>query len=215
MKLRIADCKLPIGMAVLIIASTAMLHADEIIDRVLAIVGGEMVTLTDVTAARDFGLVDATAGDDVQAILPRLIDRELILLEVDRYAPPEPTPDALDAQVAARRARFPGEQPFQAALTRSGISESHLRETLRQDLRIQTYLDQRFAVPPPSDEELGRYYQEHRQAFTRGGEAAPFDAVRTQVALAAINERRGQLIGDWLTGLRRRTDILDLSAPAR
>ena len=212
MKLHMAHCTGLIAVA--LIASAALVRADEILDRVLAIVGGEMVTLTDVTAARDFGLVDAPPGADVKEILPRLIDRELILAEVDRYAPPEPNPDALDAEVKARRARFSSEQAFQTALTRSGISEGHLRETLRQDLRIQTYLDQRFAVPPPSDDELGRYYRDHLQAFTRGAEVAPFDAVRTQVALAAITARRTQLIGDWLAGLRRRADILDLTGPA-
>ena len=33
-----------------------------------------------------------------------------------------------------------------AALARSGIDEKHLRETLRQDLRIRAYLDQRFTA---------------------------------------------------------------------
>jgi hypothetical protein len=150
--------------------------AQEILDRVLAIVGGRMITLADVTAARDFGLVDAPAGaDPVRDILPRLIDRELILAEVDRYAPPEPAAEALDAELRARRERFPSESAFQAALARSGINEGRLRETLRQDLRIRAYLDQRFAGA----------------------------------------DRRDEVVREWVAGLRRRTDIIDLSAPAQ
>ena len=150
--------------------------AQEVLDRVLAIVGGNMITLTDVNAARDLGLVDAPTGaDPIRDILPRLVDRELILAEVDRYAPPEPAIEALNTELRARRERFPNEAAFQAALARSGINEGRLRETLRQDLRIRAYLDQRFAG----------------------------------------SDRRDEVVREWVAGLRRRTDIIDLSGPAR
>jgi hypothetical protein len=42
------------------------------------------------------------------------------------------------------RARFPAPDAFNAALARSGIDEKHLRETVRQNLRMTAYLDQRF-----------------------------------------------------------------------
>ena len=119
----------------------------EILDRVLAVVGGDVITLSDVTAARDLGLQSTeSAADPVRAVLSKLIDRELILVEVERYAPPEPPSAAVDAEVAKVRARFPSADAFNAALTRSGIDEKHLRETLRQDLRIRSYEDQRFAA---------------------------------------------------------------------
>jgi hypothetical protein len=121
--------------------------AGEILDRVLAVVGGDVITLTDVTAARDLGLQSAEgATDPVRVVLSKLIDRELVLAEVERYAPPEPTAEAVDAAVAAVRARFASQDTFDATLARSGIDERHLRETLRQDLRIQAYEDQRFAA---------------------------------------------------------------------
>jgi hypothetical protein len=212
MKLQIADCQLRIGVcALMLLAGSGVARGDEVIDRVLAVVGGEMITLTDVTAARDLGLVPAPAtGDPVRAVLARLIDRELILAEVDRYAPPEPAADALDRAARAVRARFPTDAAFQRALQRSGIDEPHLRETLREDLRIQAYLDQRFAVPAPSDSDLQQYYRAHPQAFTRGGELLPFDAARAQVADAIIAERRNVLVDQWVAGLRRRGDITDL-----
>jgi hypothetical protein len=143
----------------------------EIIDRVLAVVSGQLITLSDVTAARDLRLVAVAAGGDpVRNTLTKLIDRELVLAEVDRYAPPEPTADAVDREVQRVRARFDNADGFAAALARSGIDENHLRETLRQDLRTRAYLDQRF---PSSD-------------------------------------RREALIDDWVAGLRRRAEVLDL-----
>ena len=104
------------------------------------------------------------APDPLREILSRLIDRALVLAEVDRYAPPEPDAAAVDRAVDAVRARFATPEALAAALARVGISETHLRETLRGDLRIRAYLEQRFTVAQPGDEELGRYYRDQPRA---------------------------------------------------
>jgi hypothetical protein len=129
---------------VLCLLCVPYLHS-ETIDRVLAVVGGQVITLTDVTAARELGLQSATGADPVRDILSKLIDRELMLAEVDRYGPPEPARDVVDRELAAIRGRFANDRAYEAALARSGIDEQHLRETIRQDLRTRAYLDQRFA----------------------------------------------------------------------
>jgi hypothetical protein len=159
-------------MAVALAACLSAPLRGETIDRVLAVVAGQMITLTDVTAARDLGLQTADRADDpIRAILTRLIDRELVHAEVDRYAPPEPDAAAVDREVARVRTRFPSLQAFDATLARSGIDENHLRETVRQDLRVAAYLNQRFT---------------------------------------AAGDRRQQAIDDWMAGLRRRADVIDL-----
>ena len=84
----------------------------------------------------------------MRAVLNKLIDRELVLAEVDRYAPAEPTTEAVNREILRVRQRFPSAADFDAALARSGIDEQHLRETLRQDLRMRAYLDQRFSATP-------------------------------------------------------------------
>ena len=117
----------------------------ETIDRVLAVVAGQLIMLSDVTGAIDLGLQSADgASDPVRAVLTKLIDRELVLAEVDRYAPPEPTSEAVDGELQRVRQRFASPDAFESALARSGIDDTHLRETLRQDLRMRAYLDQRF-----------------------------------------------------------------------
>ena len=129
----------------------AMCHSAgaEIIDRVLAVVGGVVITQSDVTAAFDVGLSAPGQTDDpLAAVLSQLIDRQLMLTEVERYAPPEPAADALDRAAAAVRARFSSEQAFGAALARSGLDTSRLRQLLRDQLRIDAYLEQRFNVTP-------------------------------------------------------------------
>jgi hypothetical protein len=163
--------------AVAVVACLSVVARAEVIDRVLAVVGGQLITLSDVTAARDLRLVPPEqTADPVRAILSKLIDRELVLAEVERYAPPEPTADAVDVEVRRVRARFDSDEALEAALTRSGMDEQHLRETLRQDLRIRAYLDQRFS---------------------------------------AASDRRDEALAEWMTGLRRRGDVIDLYLPTR
>jgi hypothetical protein len=131
---------------VLAMLATAGTRA-ETIDRVLALVANQLITQSDVTAAIDLGLQSSDgAADPVRAVLSKLIDRELVLAEVDRYAPAEPTAAAVDREVARVRQRFASPSAFDATLARSGIDERHLRETLRQDLRMREYLDQRFSA---------------------------------------------------------------------
>jgi parvulin-like peptidyl-prolyl isomerase len=182
----------------------------EVIDRVLAVVAGQLITLSDVTAARDLGLQSAEgAADPVREILSKLIDRELIVAEVDRYAPPEPGVQAIESALEEVRSRFATAEAFQTALAGAGMTEAHLRETLRQNLRIRGYYEQRFTVVLPGEDELGRYYRERADAFTRNGSTASFEDVRQQVLQMYITERRNALAEEWIAGLRRRADIVD------
>ena len=165
-----------IGIAIVV---TIVAARAETIDRVLAVAGGQVIMLSDVTGALEFGLVsDDGAADRIGAALAKLISRGLMLVEVNRYAPPDPPDTAIDREIAAARARFPSGQAFEAALGRSGITEAHLRETVRENLRIRAYIDQRFA----------------------GAES---------------EARRQTLVDEWVAGLRRRTDIVDLYATSR
>jgi len=172
--LRIGDCGLRIDRLIggLLIGATLQVVTlrAEIIDRVLAVVAGQVITLSDVTAARELGLQPAAgAADPVRAVLTRLIDRELELAEVDRYAPPEPSAEAVDRAVDVIRGRFPSVQAFEEALARSGLDDRHLRETLRQDLRIRAYEDQRFAA---AGERRAAVYAEWMAGLRRRGDVS-------------------------------------------
>lgn len=183
----------------------------EIIDRVLAIVSGRVILLSDVVAAQELGLVAATASEDpVRGALHSLIDRALVEAEVDRYAPPTPEEEAVDRELRVVRGRFTSSQAFDRAVARVGFDAGHLREWLRQDLRIRAYLDERFIVVPPTENELETFYQDHPERFTAGGIRVPFDDVRSLVVQAVNEARRGELVDEWISNLRRRADIRDL-----
>jgi hypothetical protein len=161
----------------------------EIIDRVLAILPGQIITLSDVEAALELGLVEAPAGSErIAGGLSAIIDRVLMLNELRRVSPPEPSPAAIDARVARIRQRFATPAELARVFESRGLDETVLRLFAADDLRLASYLDERFtAAAQPTDEEIRQAGESARQRLTV--------------------DRRRTLIGAWTAELRRRADV--------
>ncbi len=119
--------------------------AQELVERTLAIVGGSAVTLSDVRTAIALGVIDA---EDVDVATEALVQRALILREVERYAPAEPSGAQIEGRLTELRNRL-GIEQIQSVLRDGGFTEARLRAWVRDDLRIAAYLDQRFAADGP------------------------------------------------------------------
>lgn len=137
-------------------ASTSVSTADaeqELIERTLAIVSGEAVTLTDARTALALGLLDSAR--DIDAAAEALVRRTLMLREVQRYATPAPADAALEERVAAIRARLPPDE-MSSVLAAGGFTERRLRTWVRDDLRIAAYVAQRFPPAATPEEDVRR-----------------------------------------------------------
>ncbi|HYE89029.1 MAG TPA: hypothetical protein VEA16_21915 [Vicinamibacterales bacterium] len=182
----------------------------EVLDRTLALVGGQPITLSDAKAAVAFGLVTAdSTADPIAGVTMQLVDRELILREVQRYAPPGPSDAMIDARLDDVRKRFATAAALRGALDTHGLTESRLRAWIRDNLRSEAYLAQRFAsASTPTDAEIAQAYTRARAEFDKRGlsfeQAAPI--VRDRLSAS----RRRELISDWVADLRRRTDVVIL-----
>ena len=118
----------------------------DVIDRVLAVVNGHLITLSDVRRVVDLGLlVPGPSSDPTEAVLAPLTDRWLVLEEVERYAPPEPDAAAIALRVADIQRQQGGQPGFTARMVALGVDMPWLEQWVRDDLRIQTYIEQRFA----------------------------------------------------------------------
>ena len=167
----------------------------EVIDRVLAILPGQIITLSDVEAALDLGLVEPGAGGErVAGGLSAVIDRVLMLNEVRRVSPPEPSRAAIDERVARIRQRFGTPAELSRAMAARGLDETVVRLFAADDLRLASYLEERFgAASQPTDEEIRQAGESARQRLTE--------------------ERRRTLISAWTAELRRRADVTVLPSP--
>jgi hypothetical protein len=190
-------------------AAVAAAQDGQTVDRVLAVVGAQVVTLSDARAVLEFGLVQpAPKADPVAEALQYLVNRQLMLSEVDRYAAPSPDSTALARRMVVLRARFSSDDAYREALARCALTESRLRDLVGDNLRIEGYLEQRFAAAAqPTPEEVERYYVDHASEFTRDGRVQPLDEVRAQATAKVTAERRSFLIAEWLDRVRRRFAI--------
>ena len=191
-------------MPLLALVAALTVAQPELLDRTLALVGGQPITLSDARAAIALGLIDDQKGS-LAEVTTRLVDRELVLREVQRYAPPAPAESVVDARLADIRERLGGS--LNRILETHGFSDTRLRAWVRDDLRTQAYLAQRFASASlPSDGEVSAAYTRQRAEFDKAG--LTFEQAAPIVRERLIEARRRELIVDWVADLRRRTDVV-------
>ena len=183
-----------------------------VLDRLVAVVSGQPIMASDLRAARALDLVAGAATLDDATLTDRLIVRELMRAEVERFATTVGEVDrgaGARADADARTAAAGGD----AGLTALGLSPGRLLAWLEDDERIDAYVRQRFdAASQPSDDEALTWYQIHERDYLRDDRPRPFADVRDDVRARLAAERRRALIEDWLAGLRRRAVIVQVPA---
>jgi hypothetical protein len=204
------------GLSAVVLILLAVVHpfaAQSVLDYVVARVGDEAIFKTDVRAAIGLGVVEL--GNDLnpeEAALQRLIERRLMRRELLRGTPAEPTPDAIEAEV--QRMKNYAAVTLKSVMAANGVDEERLRTLARDTLRIELYLDTRFPRLDVSDAEAEQYFRAHPNAFRRNGVLMTFDQARAGAHELAAQERRAGRIDQWLTGLKRRTDVTRPPRPA-
>jgi hypothetical protein len=201
-----ANRRRALALAVCLLGMALPSTAQQLIDRVLARIGTEAITETDVRALVEFGLVDAKAATEPAAIR-QAIERQLALREVARFPPPEPPAAAVDQQLAMMKARVGsrGDDVMRA----NGLDEARLRGLARDTLRIRQYLDQRFGLTTQvSEEEARKYFEAHRDQFTRNGAPLTFEQAAAEARQRVVAERQATAATQWLQDLRARSAVV-------
>jgi hypothetical protein len=188
-----------------------------IIDRILARVGGALILQTEGVGGVRLGFVDPPDGvNPLQWTLDRLIERRLMLIEVDRYGPPEPEFARIDARMQAIDQRIGSGARLEEILRETGMTVDQLRLYVRDNLRIESYIQQRFgAIFQPTEDELVAYYRDNPGEFTRDGRLLSFAEARAGARTALLAGRREAAVREWVAGLRRRIEVNVLYLPGR
>jgi hypothetical protein len=182
---------------------------EHVLDRIVATVGQQVITLSDTRAAVGLGLLPDAAGLPLGAVVERLVDRELMRAEIDRFGVMAPAPELLASRIEAIRKRFANQQAFDAALEAHGLSDARFRAWVADDWRIEQYIQQRFdAASQPTDEDVLQYFQSREREFSQNGQPPRFEEIRDEVRRRLLLTRRQALIDDWVAGLKRRTEIV-------
>src|SRR3989304_364788 len=117
----------------------------ELVDRIVAIIDREVVTLSEAEQASEIARArTGAAAAPLVSVVERLIESRLVEREVERFTGEPVSPELVDGALQEVRARFSSETAFLEMLTRNGLSEGELRATLRRQIGVAEYLEQRF-----------------------------------------------------------------------
>jgi hypothetical protein len=183
----------------------------QMVNGIVAVVNGQVITLLDVQVAAEFGLagpaVAAEGTDAREAVLEALVDRKLVLDLAREVRAAEP------GEIAAATAELKksmGEAAFAAKLAKFGLAESALAPYLEERILYNKALALRFSpAVPVSITEVERYYRDiYVSEQTRlGRPVEPLDRVSGSIEAVIRDERRTQQMANWIRDLRKRADI--------
>jgi hypothetical protein len=203
----------------LLVTTGARMRAQEVIDRIVARVEGDIILLSDV---RELGryqqLVDGKAESDAQ-ILDRLIDQWIVRNEADtaRFAHPS------DADIAGGVERvqksFTSSTEYEVRKKEIGLTDAEVRKMAAAQLYLSNYLDSRFrpsAKVEPKDVE--EFYEKGvvPRAQARGQAPPPLDTARDYIHEALVQRSIDEQTERWLSESRSRLRVekfLEQSTP--
>jgi hypothetical protein len=186
----------------------------EIIDRIAAIVEGQVLTTSEIERLAATNLVPPDAAESAESYRRRLlgtaIDFVLQRRDAERFGLREVLPEDIEAGID--RMAEPGETREQLLerLGRIGWTEQTLRDLVRERLQVDAYIEERFApLIFVSLEEIESYYRTAWSQKKRDeGEAVPpLAEVREQLRESLRAERLALEVRRWTEQLRNRANV--------
>lgn len=186
-----------------------------VVDRIVATVEGEVITLSEVRELGAFNRLTGEAQLGDRELLQRLINQWIVVSEASASRFPASSQAQLDIAHDQLVAGFPSPEAHRARIRELGLDEAAIRRQLERQLLLARYLDQKYRflvrIEEPSVE---AYYREEfaRRLQARGEKPPPLDSVREQVREILTQQEITRLAERWLDESRTRLKI-EIRAP--
>ncbi|SUZ61234.1 uncharacterized protein METZ01_LOCUS14088 [marine metagenome] len=182
----------------------------DIIDKVVATVDRQLIMLSDVRAVTELGVLAMGSNEGSESqVTSRLINSILILVEVDRFLVSEPPQPVIQRRIDELKEHHSTVKSFETAWKSVGMTEERLYRLVRNDLRIDIYLRQRFtSTAEPTNAELVQYHKENQHQYVHNGSRLSFNDARELVRDDLLEERRQVIIQNWIARLHESVEIV-------
>jgi len=183
----------------------------EIIDRIIAVVNEQVITLTDVRVVEAFGLYEdefkGRSESPRMLILEKLIDQKLVIqlsgLGVSAGK------EELDSSLKEMEEKM-GSEEVERKLAEFGMDLNDLREYIREKIVYQTILTRKFSYGNIVNvKEIEDYYKKIYIPFQRekGEEPRPMMELLDEIESVIKEEKMKTQIYEWIKNLREKADI--------
>lgn len=208
-------CRTPVQGAIILLFFLCILFLGlgwgEVVDRIVAVVNDEVITLTDVNIIQKFGLfedLEESPNADMQTqILSRLINQKLVIqLASERFMVAEEELEVSLSDIV----RMTDPDLAEEALLQFGLDWDDLKSYLREILLFQKIVSQRFNRGViVSIEEIESYYEQVYVPSQREKNLSP------QPMIEVLDRLEGELqqekvegqVQEWIENLKREANI--------
>ena len=194
----------------------------EVLDRVVAVVNGEVVLDSDVEEERRFEIFqplrDASAEFSRTKAIERLINRALILQQM-KLQNQAPIPEAkVDEQLAQVRKDIPECKVFhcetdagwKAFVAAQGFTLPELQERWRARMEVLRFIEQRFRMGILiSPDEIKAYYDKTLLPEYQKRHVTPpkLETISDRIQEVLLQQQVSSLLRDWLTSLKAQGSV--------
>jgi len=186
------------------------------LDRVVAIVNGNLILESDLDEEARMAAFQPLGGQTAatrEELIERLIDRALILQQIQLQPQAAITDAQVDAELAALRKSIPAcaaygcetDAGWERFVAVQGFTVEELRERWRQRMEVLRFVEARFRMGIRiSQAEIDVYYKETLvPAYEKEKATAPAEAtIADQIQEILLQQQVDKLLDDWLTSLR-------------
>ncbi len=190
--------------------------APVMLDRVVAIVNGDLILESDVEAEARFAAFQPFSEPQAatqEELLDRLIDRAVILQQMALQPEPRITDAQIDSQLALLRKGIPRcgvyhcetDAGWAKFVADQGFTLEQVRERWRQRMEVLRFIEERFRMGIRIEPaEIDEYYRKTMlPAYQKENATPPAEAtIADRIQEILLQQRVNKLLDDWLTALR-------------
>jgi len=207
-----------ISLVMIVLACAVSSGAQEIVDRVIAIVNNTPILQSEWDEAWrcEALLAGRTPGSYTAAeqsgIFERLVDQELLRQQMKGYFLKPVAPEDVQARFDEVRKQLAGgdEAAWQSLLKRAGINQDEVRARLQRQMEIEQFLDLKFRAGIRIDQRsVQNYYREQflPELHKAGTQDVPLEKVSGKIREILREQQMQELVTTWLQTLRDQADI--------
>lgn len=192
-----------------------------VLDRLVAVVNGDVILESDVDEERRFEEIQPyrAASDSTRArIIERLIDRVLILQQAALEPEDAVLDKDLDAQIATLQRDIPAckeyrcetDEGWKRFLGSHGFTEQEFRARWLQRMQLLKFIEVRFRNGVSiKDDEVQAYYEKTMlpEYARRKLTPPPLDTVKRRIEEVLLQQQVTALLQDWLKSLRAQGSV--------
>ena len=188
----------------------------EIVDRIAATVGLEVITESQVSSEiRVTAFIEGSTLDfspeNKRKALERLIDQTFIRREVEITRFQQPAPKDVEPLLKQVTGRFPDQPAYDEALDKYGVTQAEVLAHLTWQLTTLRFIEYRFQPSVQvTNSEVRQEYRRQAAAWREknGTDPPPMDQIRPELEKIVLQKLTDSALDNWLGEVRTQNTIL-------